>query len=209
MPLTFAETPLYYRDSQGQYHRVMSGADMTAYRTAAAQDAIDTAQNGNLATIESSPATAAHAVGEYIVYNGQLYKVTATIAAGQTLTVGTNIIASNVAEAISSLSNLELFSATYNQNYVTEGVVYCNRIGKICFINGTFDLSQNIPTWTDINLLTMSLNSAIRVYSYAFGNSTVVRSLQLDPNSNIVKLRSLNSAITTEGFRFGIVFISQ
>lgn len=41
MPLTFAETPLYYRDSQGQYHRVLSGADMTGYRTAAAQDAID------------------------------------------------------------------------------------------------------------------------------------------------------------------------
>lgn len=41
MPLTFAETPLYYKDSQGQYHRVLSGADMTGYRTAAAQDAID------------------------------------------------------------------------------------------------------------------------------------------------------------------------
>lgn len=31
MPLTFAETPLYYKDSQGQYHRVLSGADMTGY----------------------------------------------------------------------------------------------------------------------------------------------------------------------------------
>lgn len=31
MPLTFAETPLYYKDSQGQYHRIMSGADMTGY----------------------------------------------------------------------------------------------------------------------------------------------------------------------------------
>ena len=41
MPLTFAETPLYYKDSQGQYHRIMSGADMTGYRTAAEQDEID------------------------------------------------------------------------------------------------------------------------------------------------------------------------
>ena len=41
MPLTFSETPLYYKDSQGNYHRIMSGADMTGYRTAAAQDAID------------------------------------------------------------------------------------------------------------------------------------------------------------------------
>lgn len=184
------------------------------YRTAAAQDTIDAAQDakietiaGSLAMIESSPATTAHVVGEYIVYNGQLYKVTAAIAAGQTLTIGTNIEASNIINAVNSL---EQFSATYNQDYVAEGAnVYCNRIGKICFINGNFDLSQNIPIWTDVNLLTMSVNSAIRVYSYAFGNSTVLRSLQFDSNSNIVKLRSLNSAITTEGFRFGAVFISQ
>lgn len=57
MPLTFAETPLYYKDSQGQYHRVLSGADMTAYRTAAAQDAIDAGKQaalvsgGNIKTI--------------------------------------------------------------------------------------------------------------------------------------------------------------
>lgn len=31
MPLTFSETPLYYKDSQGNYHRIMSGADMTGY----------------------------------------------------------------------------------------------------------------------------------------------------------------------------------
>lgn len=51
MPLTFAETPLYYRDSQGQYHRVLSGADMTGYRTAAAQDAIDAAQDEQIEAI--------------------------------------------------------------------------------------------------------------------------------------------------------------
>lgn len=68
------------------------------YRTAAAQDTIDAAQNakietlaGSLATIETSPATAAHAIGDYIVYNGQLYRVNSAIAAGLTLTIGTNI----------------------------------------------------------------------------------------------------------------------
>lgn len=115
MPLTFAETPLYYRDSQGQYHRILSGADMTGYRTAAAQDAIDTAQNGNLATIESSPATAAHAVGDYVVYNGQLYKVTAAIAAGETLTVGTNIEQTNLS------NELPIYSA--NRGYGSSGSV--------------------------------------------------------------------------------------
>lgn len=51
MSLTFTETPLYYRDSQGQYHRVLSGADMTGYRTAAAQDAIDAAQDAQIESI--------------------------------------------------------------------------------------------------------------------------------------------------------------
>lgn len=54
MPLTFAETPLYYRDSQGQYHRVMSGADMTGYRTAAEQDEIDAAQDAEIAKLSSA-----------------------------------------------------------------------------------------------------------------------------------------------------------
>lgn len=53
MPLTLAETPLYYKDSQGQYHRIMSGADMTGYRTAADQDAIDAAQDAQIAEIQS------------------------------------------------------------------------------------------------------------------------------------------------------------
>ena len=40
---------------------------------------------GNLATIETSPAIANHAVGSYIVYNSQLYRVTSAITAGGTL----------------------------------------------------------------------------------------------------------------------------
>lgn len=64
MPLTLAETPLYYKDSQGQYHRIMSGADMTGYRTAAAQDAIDAAQNTRLSTIESTEVVVVN-IGSY------------------------------------------------------------------------------------------------------------------------------------------------
>ena len=128
MPLTFTETPLYYKDSQGQYHHILSGADMTGYRTAAAQDAIDAglvsavaaqsfseaqkqqARNnigaidaGSIATIEPSPATQAHAVGDYIVYNGQLYKVTAAIAQGESLSVGTNVEAATMTSAVNTL----------------------------------------------------------------------------------------------------------
>lgn len=54
MPLTFAETPLYYKDDQGQYHRIMTGADMTGYRTAAEQDAIDAAQDAEIAKLRGA-----------------------------------------------------------------------------------------------------------------------------------------------------------
>lgn len=60
MPLTLAETPLYYKDSQGQYHRVLSGADMTGYRTAAEQDAVDEAARSQ--TIKNIEGTASGSI---------------------------------------------------------------------------------------------------------------------------------------------------
>lgn len=46
-----------------------------------------------IAPKEISPATADHAVGAYLVYNGTLYQASAAIAIGDALTVGTNITA--------------------------------------------------------------------------------------------------------------------
>lgn len=51
----------------------------------------------NMATIETtSTASKAYAVGEYLVYGGQLYIVTAAITLGDTLTVGTNIATTTI-----------------------------------------------------------------------------------------------------------------
>lgn len=58
---------------------------------------------GSIATVETSPTTASHAAGELIVYNGQLYRVTAAITTGQTLTVGSNIASTNVSSVIDDL----------------------------------------------------------------------------------------------------------
>lgn len=60
---------------------------------------------GSVAVIETSPTTATHAVGSYLVYNGQLYEVTAAIAVGETLTVGTNISATTAGAELTSLNN--------------------------------------------------------------------------------------------------------
>lgn len=57
---------------------------------------------GSIATIETSPATATHAVGDYIVWNGQLYKVTAAIAVGETLSTSTNVSATNIGSELNA-----------------------------------------------------------------------------------------------------------
>lgn len=60
---------------------------------------------GALAAGETSPAAAAHAVGDVIVVDGVLYKVTAAIAVGDTITAtgaGANVTAATVAELIAA-----------------------------------------------------------------------------------------------------------
>lgn len=70
------------------------------------QNALDAKSNiGNIATIESSPASANHAVGEFIVYNGQMYSVISAITAGNALVVGTNISATSAGDELSSLKS--------------------------------------------------------------------------------------------------------
>ena len=51
---------------------------------------------GNFAQIETSPATSAHSVGDYIIYNYQLYKVISAIAVSDSLVVNTNIESANI-----------------------------------------------------------------------------------------------------------------
>ena len=58
---------------------------------------------GSVATIEESPATANHAVGDFIVYNGQLYSVISAITAGNALVVGTNISATSAGAELTTL----------------------------------------------------------------------------------------------------------
>lgn len=60
---------------------------------------------GSVATVEVSPAVANHAVGDFILYGGQLYSVTAAISVGETLTPGTNISATSAGSELTSLKS--------------------------------------------------------------------------------------------------------
>lgn len=53
----------------------------------------------DLATVEpTATASKAYATNEYLVYNGQLYKVTSAIASGGTITPGTNVTAVKITD---------------------------------------------------------------------------------------------------------------
>lgn len=75
---------------------------VTATYTRAAAGSV---KAGSIATVESSPVTANHAIGEYILYGGTVYRVTAAIATGETIVPGTNVIAESVGDALTELNN--------------------------------------------------------------------------------------------------------
>ena len=60
---------------------------------------------GDTATVESSPSTEAHDVGELLLYGGRLYKVTSSISVGDVLALGANVEAANLGEEVHGLSN--------------------------------------------------------------------------------------------------------
>ena len=88
-----------------------SGAATTAAQALtdaeAAQNALNAKANtSTLATVEStSTASQAYSVGDYLVYNGILYRVTAAIRSGQTLVPGTNITDTTAGAELASLNN--------------------------------------------------------------------------------------------------------
>ena len=78
----------------------------------------------------NTTASKPYSVGETLVLNGQMYKVTAAIAQGATLTVGTNIAVHSVSAINSNIGNISAIgNATYDniekllQYYIDNG--YC------------------------------------------------------------------------------------
>lgn len=63
--------------------------------------------NSNLAPIESTTtASRAYSVGNYLMLQGEFYRVISAISIGDTLTVGTNIQSTNVGNELSKIKKL-------------------------------------------------------------------------------------------------------
>lgn len=99
----------------------------------------------NVAPVESSStASQAYSIGDYLVYNSQLYQATAAIASGDTLTVGTNIATTSVGDELSELNSKLLDWEYVNDVYWWSNTWTCPDNG---FIEVTTTSSTNATNW--------------------------------------------------------------
>ena len=138
------------------------------------------ANTSTLATVEStSTASKAYTVGSYLVYNGILYRVTAAISAGHTLTPGTNISATNAGAELTSLNN-GLKIVKY------EGTHSISSNGNI-----VIDISSSIPSGKSlIAVLVVQLGVYQLPYMAQAGTSKFLYIEQVNLPQKTVKLKN-------------------
>ena len=111
-------------------------SDAAVYAETVKLEAQDAALAADIATVETtSTASKAYSVGEYLVYNNQLYKVISAIASGGTLTVGTNISATSAGGELTSIK--ESLSNLLYVNEQTVNVAFSNESYKVVSVTPT------------------------------------------------------------------------
>ena len=131
---------------------------------------------GSVATIELSPALNTYAIGEFLLWNGVLYKVTAHIDAGENLVVGTNISAVNVGAELTSLNNglmdVTSYSLSLPSGWSSDFVV-CKKVGKTVFISGLLIAStaQTVKMISFPNIIPEEIRCPNRIGFAAFDNN--------------------------------------
>ena len=107
---------------------------------------------GSVATIETSPATTNHDVGEYILWNGVLYTVISAIATGENLVINSNISVRTIGSELQALNTglTDLSEAvptlasgwTQTQNRVQKRAGVCE-VYIECIFSGTYSSGWN------------------------------------------------------------------
>lgn len=163
------------------------------------QNALDAKSNiGNIATIESSPASANHAVGEFIVYNGQMYSVISAITAGNALVVGTNISATSAGAELTSLKNglstvnstLSTVTPLIKRFSITSGSPYTEETGSYASLL-LIGFAQGIGS---VAILVKKSGSNISAFDITTGSSFSSSYLTFESASNGITVKSTNTS---------------
>ena len=97
---------------------------------------------GSIATVESAQATQNHAVGDYILLNGQLYVVTAAVNTGETFVEGTNISAAVIGDTLTALNNGLTNIESYSFTAMGTKMIYVYKMGRLVFIDSPYDATS-------------------------------------------------------------------
>lgn len=104
---------------------------------------------GDIATIETSPSTASHSVGELLVYNDQLYIVTSAIASGESLVVDTNIEATSIGENIADIKgDISELNSSLTNYIVANSYTFPSAVSigaNNTYTNTDVDISSAVP----------------------------------------------------------------
>ena len=115
----------------------------------------------NTAQIETAgTATNAHSVGEYVMISNALYKVTASVAKGDTWTIGTNVTAANVGSEIGSLKSDTI---ALNSSIMTINSSLANRLEFVGLIHLKYSSLSELNN--------ASLNNSLKIGLYQWNTN--------------------------------------
>lgn len=163
------------------------------------KDALDTvAENayGNIATIESgTTASKAYAVGDRMVLDGLLYKVTSAITQGGTITIGSNVILDALADDVAAVEGKI-------GNTSISGIGNGTITGALSTLNGNFkpttlyrplsadqksNWSYSVP---HTGTLYLYFTGTVRTYCPIFWNSSIIGSVSM-PSSSVPLIQTV------------------
>lgn len=193
------------------------------YRTAAAQDTIDAAQdaqidasaNANEIAIVITGARPSLAVtsGQYVIVRNSTISGIADglYTANSALSPSTDVTAANLTAVsnggLNDIRAISTFGVTANSNALSDMDVRAYRCGNLACLSFDAVTNNQISPWTDTTIATMTVTPVDRVYMSCFTNDGLGINVQLYQNSNEIKLRPLNRTIAAStGFRGTVMF---
>ena len=162
-----------------------------------ANNALTAANNaqGMIATVEAtSTASKEYSVGDLLIYNETLYRVTAKIASGGTITVGTNAVATNVGTHFSSYSKDNLIDNACFYRFII------NQRGESSYVGGSSTSPKyGIDRWYGANSATSIVVNANSI-TYSGANGRWWQKLEHALPSDIYTLSALVKATKANTF---------
>ena len=130
-------------------------------------------------------ASKAYSVGDFLVKDGTLYKVTNAIAKGDSLTVGDNIASDTLGGEITSLSEKIPIADTYITNWNGKSF-YFYKYGHIVVMTSPYDIPEGYTLSAgETNIFTVpeEFRPSHRTYGYVGNRNDDVR-IFVQPNGN-------------------------